>query len=207
MAEKLLPCPFCGAKAERLELDDKENFGGSVICCTKCQASSAVHFDRKENLASSWNDRKWVSSRLLEDGEKIWDAPPDIPEDIWETAYDETDVFSPVYGCNEKIRFGLTEAFARAMLAERRRHKPAAESCDRCGRDIFVCDAANETDDSTYCAACAPTFEDLKADPLGFVDGDTGPMSGKRAFEIVSAHLASGGSLTDKILNRRPKGA
>lgn len=136
MAEKLLPCPFCGGKAERLELEDEENFGGSVICCAKCQASSSVHFDRKENLVASWNQRKWVSSRLLDDGEKIWDAPPDIPEDIWEAAYDETDVFSPVYGCDEKIRFGLTEAFARAILGERKRCASVARAAVHDGEPL-----------------------------------------------------------------------
>ncbi|MBS1180427.1 MAG: hypothetical protein H6Q99_307 [Proteobacteria bacterium] len=121
MADKILPCPFCGGLAEQIELTDEENAGGSVICCTKCHASSSVHFGRKENLVSIWNERTWVSSRQLEDGEHSSDAPADIPEDVWEAAYDEADAFSPVYGCDEKIRFGLTEAFARAILAERKR--------------------------------------------------------------------------------------
>ncbi len=54
---ELLPCPFCGGEAERADLEDEDNFGGSVIQCKKCQASSAVHFDRKEHLYSSWNER------------------------------------------------------------------------------------------------------------------------------------------------------
>lgn len=53
----LKPCPFCGGSAERLELEDEANFGGSVICCQRCGASSPVHFDRKENLYDSWNRR------------------------------------------------------------------------------------------------------------------------------------------------------
>lgn len=53
----LKPCPFCGGSAEQLELDDEANFGGSVICCQKCGASSPVHFGRKENLYDSWNRR------------------------------------------------------------------------------------------------------------------------------------------------------
>jgi Lar family restriction alleviation protein len=57
MSELLEPCPFCGGEAEELYLEDEDNFGGSVISCKKCGASSPVHFDRKTNLHSSWNDR------------------------------------------------------------------------------------------------------------------------------------------------------
>lgn len=60
----LLPCPFCGSAAERMDfetvgsaLGGDPNAGGSCICCKQCGASSPVHFDRKENLYSSWNDR------------------------------------------------------------------------------------------------------------------------------------------------------
>jgi Lar family restriction alleviation protein len=55
---KLSPCPFCGGEAERIELDDEANFGGTCIGCKKCGASSPVHFEFKENLESSWNERK-----------------------------------------------------------------------------------------------------------------------------------------------------
>lgn len=55
--EGLRPCPFCGGEAEMVELNDEANKGGSVITCTRCQCSTAVHFDRKTNLVSSWNDR------------------------------------------------------------------------------------------------------------------------------------------------------
>jgi Lar family restriction alleviation protein len=58
---ELKPCPFCGGEADVLEFNDVEpddvNFGGSCICCRQCGANSPVHFDRKENLYASWNDR------------------------------------------------------------------------------------------------------------------------------------------------------
>ncbi len=58
----LKQCPFCGGEAERIDIpaehDDIENAGASCIQCSRCVASTALHFDRKENLESSWNDRK-----------------------------------------------------------------------------------------------------------------------------------------------------
>lgn len=53
--DALLPCPFCGGAAQRYEANI--DTGGSAIECVKCKASTALHFDRKENLVSSWNDR------------------------------------------------------------------------------------------------------------------------------------------------------
>lgn len=64
--EALEPCPFCGGEAERIDiptvgsdpdLGGDPNAGGSCIQCKRCTASTALHFDRKENLYSSWNDR------------------------------------------------------------------------------------------------------------------------------------------------------
>jgi Lar family restriction alleviation protein len=57
---ELLPCPFCGGEAKRFDIEEREdveNAGASFITCTRCDASTALHFDRKENLLSSWNDR------------------------------------------------------------------------------------------------------------------------------------------------------
>jgi Lar family restriction alleviation protein len=60
----LLPCPFCGAAAERgdapADIDDA-NAGGSYIQCTECAASTALFFDRKEHLFSSWNQRVYFN--------------------------------------------------------------------------------------------------------------------------------------------------
>lgn len=66
----LLPCPFCGGEAARVDNGPtKEQMqqalswggdaddGGSFIHCTRCDASTALHFDRRENLVSSWNER------------------------------------------------------------------------------------------------------------------------------------------------------
>ncbi len=57
MTEDLKPCPFCGGEAERVDIEDGENAGGSVICCTACQASGNLEFGRKENFMANWNRR------------------------------------------------------------------------------------------------------------------------------------------------------
>ena len=67
----LKPCPFCGGDAKRVDnVPTKEQLaaglacgqdfddGGSFIECTKCNNSTGLHFDRRENLESSWNDRE-----------------------------------------------------------------------------------------------------------------------------------------------------
>jgi Lar family restriction alleviation protein len=87
--ERLLPCPFCGGKAERITIGDDEpdNAGGDVICCTQCQASSHVEFGRKENLVSRWNTRA-QSARIaaLEDalGERMERLPPEFEAAIFD---------------------------------------------------------------------------------------------------------------------------
>ena len=67
---ELLPCPFCGGRPERIDVPDEDdvdggvNAGGSCIQCTKCSASTGLHFDRKENLSSSWNERASLSATI-----------------------------------------------------------------------------------------------------------------------------------------------
>ncbi|WP_382513075.1 hypothetical protein, partial [Streptomyces sp. NPDC057020] len=55
----LLPCPFCGAPAERIDfgIGSGENEGGSCIACTVCQHSGPIEFGYKENFISNWNRR------------------------------------------------------------------------------------------------------------------------------------------------------
>lgn len=55
----IAPCPFCGGAAERVDIEEPgDNFGGSYIGCTQCNASSQIQFDRKETLERIWNARK-----------------------------------------------------------------------------------------------------------------------------------------------------
>lgn len=53
----LLPCPFCGGEAARVDIEDGENAGGSCVCCKKCNASGNLEFEFKENFITAWNTR------------------------------------------------------------------------------------------------------------------------------------------------------
>ncbi|MFL4510803.1 hypothetical protein ACJ6WJ_02545 [Stenotrophomonas maltophilia] len=59
LGDALLPCPFCGAPAERIDfgVGSGENEGGSCIACTVCQHSGPIEFGFKENFVSNWNRR------------------------------------------------------------------------------------------------------------------------------------------------------
>lgn len=66
MGEQLKPCPFCGGEAERTTLEEEGlNFGGDVITCKRCFASSHVEFGFKENLSFHWNTRTDLSQALI----------------------------------------------------------------------------------------------------------------------------------------------
>lgn len=98
----LKACPFCGGKPERVDIEatfdditghfQEENAGGSFIRCTRCDASSAIHFDRKENITSSWNNRvpacEDVISVIREQAEDggLWFVAETITEDILQRA-------------------------------------------------------------------------------------------------------------------------
>lgn len=59
-APDLKPCPFCGGEAERITIEDDSdpsNFGGDVIQCRNCIASSRVVFGEKEGIEDAWNRR------------------------------------------------------------------------------------------------------------------------------------------------------
>ncbi|MBH0741967.1 Lar family restriction alleviation protein [Salmonella enterica] len=66
----LLPCPFCGGQAEQvvIEAENDPNFGGSVIACSGCGASSHIEFGFKEGLVSAWNARAELQERRNADG-------------------------------------------------------------------------------------------------------------------------------------------
>lgn len=69
MNKELLPCPFCGGEAERIDFGpgSGDNEGGSCIACTKCQSSGPVEFGYKENFVSNWNHRHTAQAVAVDD--------------------------------------------------------------------------------------------------------------------------------------------
>ncbi|WP_083532123.1 Lar family restriction alleviation protein [Agrobacterium pusense] len=61
-SEELKPCPFCGGQAERVDIEDGDNSGGSFVHCTVCDASGNIEFEFKENFISNWNRRAALSA-------------------------------------------------------------------------------------------------------------------------------------------------
>lgn len=82
---RLKPCPFCGGKAERVDIDPTDerepNAGGSYIACPNCYASSKVIFGDKTGLEEAWNLR----SSFVEIN---WDAIDDAFDKFLEGFHD-----------------------------------------------------------------------------------------------------------------------
>ena len=59
--EPLLPCPFCGSRAEVGVIEEGDNMDAAYVQCTSCAASSRLHFPMKEDpkphVISAWNRR------------------------------------------------------------------------------------------------------------------------------------------------------
>ncbi len=59
----LLPCPFCGGRAEKGEVTDEDdhNWGGRYVHCTKCDVSTRLWFPLKDSveelIEEAWNQR------------------------------------------------------------------------------------------------------------------------------------------------------
>ncbi|QDL92518.1 hypothetical protein FDP22_12450 [Paroceanicella profunda] len=100
-------------------------------------------------------------------------------------------------------RADAVRAMGRLIQAERDRERPEPfDNCAQCDAEIFEGDPYTRDSECGYnlCAHCSPTWADFNADPEGFWDNDAdAPFSERRASELIEAHLASGGKLSDSM--------
>lgn len=72
--------------------------------------------------------------------------------------------------------------------------------CEGCEEPIWDGDKYHIGADVALCENCAPSYGDMLSSPGNFANFDDEPMTAEEAKAIVDAHLAAGGSLTDKMV-------
>lgn len=148
VTQALLPCPFCGGKAERFTLpeDGFGNGGGDVITCSRCQASSHVEFGRKENLVDRWNTRLTAQSgegrsgageepgpfhvSQSGDGKKLWFSARDPASGVTIPARDRTDARNLVSSLNHACATFAALNARQSGEGEREAHLAIVECSD-----------------------------------------------------------------------------
>lgn len=187
---ELLPCPFCGGSARRYEANI--DTGGSAIECTGCKASTALHFDRKENLVSSWNDRK-PQVRVVSDDD--WQRALDCAMDCMRPEYtkaapeperngqrDAARIRHPI-ATRDREAWNMTAPDTSVLLA-------LAESCERAA-------GPDQELDAEIWMTLHPDWRDYPRNELGGWDCPTGRT---RAAEPVTASI-------DAAMTLVPEGA
>lgn len=128
LGDRLLPCPFCGSPARRIDfgVGSGENEGGSCIECTGCQSSGAVEFGYKESFISNWNRRALFAqpSRGGQDAlvtalEVFERRRADIPYEVYEQVKAVCAAFAARQSVGDRHPDDLAvDAFAAAMKAK-----------------------------------------------------------------------------------------
>lgn len=70
-----------------------------------------------------------------------------------------------------------------------------------CGEPVFEDEPCHYGGDVLLCVQCAPTYADMLQTPGAFLGSDMESMTPEQAQAAVDAHLAAGGSLTDKMVS------
>lgn len=75
--------------------------------------------------------------------------------------------------------------------------------CEGCSEPIWRGDRYSSDPDSGVCLCeeCAPSWGDMIDSPDYFRDDDGEPMTPEKAKALCDAHVAAGGSLTDKMVS------
>ena len=72
--------------------------------------------------------------------------------------------------------------------------------CEGCGAGISEGNPTHPcSDGGVLCKQCAPTYQDMLNHPDSFMNPEDEPMTAAEAKEIVDAHIAAGGSLSDSM--------
>lgn len=127
----LRDCPFCGGDAERIDIAEGENAGGSCIACTRCLASGNVEFGRKENFVSNWNRRANTQAadeiaRLREERRRLVEALKVADDAIKEMFryYDGGETRGSYDGKPERAQLRKAGYATRAMIAALQHKEP-----------------------------------------------------------------------------------
>ena len=71
--------------------------------------------------------------------------------------------------------------------------------CTCCGKSIRKGERYMREVESALCFNCAPTFQQLIDDPVGFVDGDDDPLTPEQCRAWFDRHIAAGGKPSDSM--------
>jgi len=69
---ELKACPFCGGEAEQFTCEESDNYGGQVIGCKSCSASTRVFFGECEGIFEAWNTRTPPATASDEEIKQAW---------------------------------------------------------------------------------------------------------------------------------------
>ena len=179
-ATELKPCPFCGGAAERVDIVDGENAGGSCICCTRCQASGNLEFGRKENFVSNWN-RRAAPPTAGEQEKALEKAPRERIHEAKRLTYSAADAFT-----DQLAELGVTLPVSTTT-------NDIGVLFDAAGRDVLTVDSGGLREDAE--AALIAGYVALAINTMG---GQVPRISG------MSAELSA--ALTDAAVEASAKG-
>ena len=75
-------------------------------------------------------------------------------------------------------------------------------NCVACAEPVFEGEPYHHGAEEIQCQECAPTYQDMLTSPQFFVSFETDDhMTPEQAKEVVDAHVAAGGLLTDKMVS------
>ncbi|WP_198647642.1 Lar family restriction alleviation protein [Agrobacterium pusense] len=123
-SEELKPCPFCGGQAERVDIEDGDNSGGSFVHCTVCDASGNIEFEFKENFISNWNRRAALSAAEPQPAPSVAVKALQMADETfrdlgWHDKYEATT--AALAALSAQVRDVADSPAIKAIAAERRR--------------------------------------------------------------------------------------